>query len=749
MRRCPSWLLPNFTRASAHGKGKHYPKQTRSQANTMMTQQAHPSIPQCSTLVELLRHRAAQDPDRTALTFLADADTIKGSLTYAQLDHKARAIAAMLQARGLTGQRALLVYPPGLDYITAFFGCLYAGTVAVPTYPPRRNRSSDRLQAIIANAQAAAVLTTPTLDAFAGRHWGQTLSRQPLHWLLTDEAADDARAWQQPTLSGATLAVLQYTSGSTAAPRGVMLSHANLLHNSRWIERCFEHSRDSRGVIWLPPYHDMGLIGGIIQPLHLGCSCYLMSPTSVFSNPFSWLEAVSRYRASTSGGPNFAYELCLRKITAQQRATLDLSCWQVAFTGAEPVHADTLERFAASFASCGFRRQAFYPCYGLAEATLMAAAGNKKTPPQTLRVHKASLEANQAVPAAAEEPGSQTLVGCGHSLADQQIVIVHPEKLTCCRSREIGEIWIAGPSVAQGYWDQPELSRQTFAAHLADSGEGPFLRTGDLGFLHEGELFITGRLKDLIILCGRNLYPQDLERTAERSHADLNPCCGAAFSVESEGQERLVLVYELIPRREPDVSAVAEVVRRALAEEHEVELYALVLVKLGGMPKTSSGKIQRQACRKAFLSGTLEAYGEWRARSRPCEDGLLRAAVLAVPASERQGLLERYFREQLARVLRLNAALIDVHQPVNTLGLDSLTTLELKNALGESLGVYFPVTRFLGGASISTLAAQVLTELSPQASAALSPSLSSLVQQVQQLSDEQVKELLQAQPAVQ
>jgi acyl-CoA synthetase (AMP-forming)/AMP-acid ligase II len=619
----------------------------------------------------------------------------------------------MLQSRGLAGERALLLFPPGLDYITAFFGCLYAGVVAVPTYPPRRNRSGDRLQAIVANARAAAVLTTPSVDAAAGRLWGQTIGRQPLHWLLTDEASTaDAEAWKEPALSAESLAVLQYTSGSTAAPRGVMLSHGNLLHNSRWIERCFEYTRESRGVIWLPPYHDMGLIGGIIQPIHLGCSCYLMSPTTVFANPLSWLQAISRYRASASGGPDFAYELCVRKITPEQRATLDLSCWQVAFTGAEPVRADTLERFTELFSPCGFRREAFYPCYGLAEATLMAAGGKKNAPPVTLSVRKTSLESNQVVPACSGELGAHTLVGCGHSLADQQIIIVHPEKMTRCPPGETGEIWIAGPSVAQGYWDQPELSRQTFAAHLADTGEGPFLRTGDLGLLHEEELFITGRLKDLIILCGRNLYPQDLERTAERSHRDLNPGCGAAFSVECDGQERLVIAYEVIPRRQPDVRAVAQAVRRAVAEEHEAELHAFVLLKLGGMPKTSSGKIQRHACRNAHLAGTLEAYGEWHATSQPSVGGLTRAAVFSVPPHQRQALLETHFRGQIARVLRLDPAAIDPHQPVNTLGLDSLTTLELKNTLWESLGVYLAVTRFLRGASISMLASQVLTELS-------------------------------------
>jgi acyl-CoA synthetase (AMP-forming)/AMP-acid ligase II/acyl carrier protein len=709
-----------------------------------MTQQAHPSSQGYTTLVGLLRHRAAQDPDRTAFTFLADADSVKGALTYAELDRQARAVAVMLQARGLAGERALLLYPPGLDYVTAFFGCLYAGVVAVPTYPPRRNRSGDRLRAIVANAGASAVLTTPAIDAFTGHLWGQTLSdHQPLHWLLTDEAsASDPETWNEPAPSGETLAVLQYTSGSTAAPRGVMLTHDNLLHNSRWIERRFEQTRDTRGVVWLPPYHDMGLIGGIIQPLHLGCHCYLMSPTSIFTNPFSWLQAISRHRCSASGGPNFAYELCARKVTPEQRATLDLSCWEVAFTGAEPVRAETLDRFTELFSPCGFRREAFFPCYGLAEATLLAAGGKKDNPPVTLSVRKASLESNRVVPARTGEPGAQTLVGCGHTLADQQIVIANPDTLTRCPSGEIGEIWISGPSVAQGYWEQPELSRRTFAARLADADEVPFLRTGDLGFLNEGELFITGRLKDLIILCGRNLYPQDLEATAERSHPELNPGCGAAFSVESDGQERLVIAYEAIPRRQPDVGAVAEAVRQAVAQEHEAEMHAFVLLKFGGMPRTSSGKVQRHACRAAFLAGTLEAHGEWRGARQPTSGGLTRAAVLGVPPHERQALLETHFRGELARVLHLDPDAIDPLQPVSTLGLDSLTTLELKNALGEGLGVSLPVTTFLRGASISALASQVSTELSRQASAPRS--MSDLLQQVQQLSDEEVKALLES-----
>jgi acyl-CoA synthetase (AMP-forming)/AMP-acid ligase II/acyl carrier protein len=701
------------------------------------------SMQGCSSVVALLRRRASEDKDKAAYTFLADGDAERGTVTYGELDRAARSVAATLQSLGLAGERALLLYPPGLDYVAALFGCLYAGVVAVPAYPPRRNRSRERLQAIIADARAAAVLATPSVASAGERLAAQVPSLRALRWLLTDQfSREAAESWREPPLCGESLALLQYTSGSTAAPRGVMLTHRNLLHNCHWIQRRFEHTADSRGMIWLPPYHDMGLIGGIIQPLYAGIHCHLMSPVTVFSNPFSWLQAISRYRATTSGGPNFAYDLCVRRITPQQRTALDLSCWQVAFSGAEPVRAETLERFAEAFEPCGFRWKAFYPCYGLAEATLMVSGGKKSAPPRTLSVRKAALEANQVLASPAEATDSLTVVGCGHTFDDQHIVIVHPEKLNRCPPGEVGEVWVAGPSVAKGYWDRPEESRETFAARLADTDEGPYLRTGDLGFLHDGELIITGRLKDLIILCGRNLYPHDLERTAERSHPDLQPGCGAAFSVEEGGRERLVIAYEMIPRRQPDVRTIAEAVRRAIVNEHEADLYAFVLLKPGGIPKTSSGKIQRRTTRSAFLAGTLEALGEWRAAGQSCGSGLTRSAVLALPAHERQGLLETYFRGQVARLLRLDPSAVDPRQPVNTLGLDSLMTVELKNALEVSLGVTLPVARLLQGASIAQLVSQVLHELSGPAAVPAPQDVGEPLHEIQQLSAVQVKRLL-------
>ncbi|HMF10210.1 MAG TPA: AMP-binding protein, partial [Thermoanaerobaculia bacterium] len=512
--------------------------------------------------------------------------------------------------------------------------------------------------------------------------------------------------------------------------------------NCHWILRRFGQSTESRGMVWLPPYHDMGLIGGIFEPLYMGGPCFLMSPVALFANPFSWLQVISRYRATTSGGPNFAYDLCVRKVTADQRATLDLSCWRLAFCGAEPVRAETLERFTATFAPCGFRKEAFYPCYGLAEATLLAAGGRKDLPPRTLTVRKAALEANHVRPCHPEEAGGRRVVGCGRTLDDQLLTIVHPDKLTHCAPDEVGEIWVAGASVAKGYWARPEETSETFAGYIADTGEGPYLRTGDLGFLHNAELYITGRLKDLIILRGRNLYPQDLERTAEVSHPDLQPGAGAAFAIEEDGCGRLVIAAEVFPRRRPDVATVAEAVRRAVADEHEAELYSFVLLQPGGLPKTSSGKVQRRACRQAYLTGALDTIGHWRSSGATFGVELTRAAILALPERRRQERLETYLRAQLARLLHTDVGGIDPRQPVNTLGLDSLKTVEIKNALEGSIGIALPVSSFLQGASIVQLVSQMVRELSLPAAIPGQRSVGAILREIQELSDDQVKRQL-------
>ena len=570
--------------------------------------------PKFSTLNELLRYRAQFSSEQTAYTFLQDGETETSSLTYQELDRQARKLAAKLISMNATNSRALLLYPPGLDFITAFFGCLYAGVIAVPAYPPRPNQSIGRLQTIITDAQATIALTTSLGFSNIQKRFTDNSELSSLQWLTTDDLADDAAIdWQEPSASSDTLAFLQYTSGSTGTPKGVMISHGNILHNCDLIHQSFADTPKSLGVSWLPSYHDMGLIGGVLQPLYIGAPIVLMPALAFIQKPVRWLQAISHYKATTSGGPNFAYDLCLRKITPEQRATLDLSSWEVAFTGAEPVRAQTLEQFVDIFASCGFRKESFHPCYGMAETTLLVSGGVKMEPPVMRQVSRLGLETNRVIAVSSEQEDAWTVVGCGQSWLDQKILIVDPDSLSSLPANEVGEIWVSSPSVAQGYWHKPMETERDFHAHLATTGEGPFLRTGDLGFLQAGELFITGRIKDLLIVRGQNHYPQDIELTVEQSHLALKPGCGAAFTVDIKNEERLVVVQEVERNylRKLDVGEVVKSIHQAVTAQHSLQIYAAVLVKTGSIPKTSSGKIQRHACRSGFLAGSLNVIEDW------------------------------------------------------------------------------------------------------------------------------------------
>jgi acyl-CoA synthetase (AMP-forming)/AMP-acid ligase II/acyl carrier protein len=573
------------------------------------------------TLVELLCLRAQNQSDKQAYLFLKNGEIEESSLTYSQLDRKARIIAAKLQEISTVSERVLLLYPPGLDFIAAFFGCLYAGVVAVPTYPPRRNRSDPRIQAIVTDAQATIVLTTANIFSDITPRLAYAPELKKLHWLATDNLPNDiADHWQMPKIQSETLAFLQYTSGSTGTPKGVMVSHSNLLHNLKALDLELEHTSNSVMVTWLPIFHDMGLIYGILQPLYKGFSCYIMAPIAFVQKPIRWLQAISYYQATHSAAPNFAYELCIRRTTPQQRTILNLSHWRVALNGAEPIRENTLKLFADTFKPYGFNPQAFCPGYGLAEATLKVTAVHHTDNAIFLPINTEVLVQQHHLVEISHKNMTnsnhvfQTFVGCGHSESDNQIVIVNPESLVQCTPTEVGEIWVSGPSVAQGYWNNPEATKQTFQAYLANTGEGPFLRTGDLGFLKNGELFVTGRLKDLIIIRGRNYYPQDIEFTVEKSHSALVSGSSAAFSVEMKGEERLVIAQEVQRTALKNLNAneIVNVIREAVFEQYEIGVDIILLLKTGSIPKTSSGKIQRRACREQFLTNQLKLVGEWR-----------------------------------------------------------------------------------------------------------------------------------------
>lgn len=573
-----------------------------------------------STLVELLQWRTLWHPDQSAYTFLSDGETIARSLTYAELDCQARAIAVLLQQYQARGERALLLYPPGLEFIVSFCGCLYSGVIAIPAPPPdaaRLKRTLPRLQAIAKDAQASLVLTTSRIRSMIEELSAQDLQLQAMHWIATEEISSElANEWQDPGVSSDTLAYLQYTSGSTSTPKGVMVSHKNLIHHCAYIGQAWGYTSDSIAATWMPYFHDYGLIDGLIQPLYQGIPCFVMSPLTFVKRPLRWLQIISRYKVTHTQGPNFAYEHCLRRTDPEQYTDLDLSSWRTASNGAEPVRKETLECFVKTFQPYGFRWSAFYPAYGLAEATLLVSTKQHKAEmPVFCTISTAALEQNQIVEASEDQQNVQTLVGCGNPIGDMKVVIVHPETLLQCSPDQVGEIWVSDPSIAIGYWNHLEETERTFQAYLADTSEGPFLRTGDLGFLKDGELFITGRLKDLIIIRGRNHYPQDIELTVEQSHPTLRPSYGAVFSVEIEGEERLIVTQEVERQflRNLDVDQVVDIIRQAVAEHHELEVYAILLLRTGSIHKTSSGKIQRQACRASFLDGSLELVGRWMA----------------------------------------------------------------------------------------------------------------------------------------
>jgi acyl-CoA synthetase (AMP-forming)/AMP-acid ligase II len=487
------------------------------------------------------------------------------------------------------------------------------------------------LREIVADSQAGFALTSTNILARLSSSLGDEPTLETLRWLDTESLSFDlAQTWKFPELQANTLAFLQYTSGSTSRPKGVMVSHGNLLHNARMLRHAFELKEDSIYVCWLPLYHDMGLIGSVVVPVCAGVPTILMSPLSFLQKPFRWLQAISRNRATVSGGPNFAYDLCVRKVTAEQRASLDLSSWRLASNGAEPIRADTLKRFTETFKECGFRSEAFYPCYGLAEATLFASGGMKADRPVLQAVDAGSFERDRVSVTPIETAATRILVGCGKAWLDERMVIVNPETLAECPADRVGEIWLSGPNITQGYWNRTEETSQTFHAFLANTGEGPFLRTGDLGFFRDGELFVAGRLKDLIIIEGRNHHPQDIEQTVERSHPAIRLGGCAVFSIEVDAQERLVIVVEIerfhrsarstvaptdgnVATQEgapSDSKAIIQSIRRAVAENHDLQTHAIQLVKAGSIPKTSSGKLRRSACRKAFLAGDLPAWGK-------------------------------------------------------------------------------------------------------------------------------------------
>jgi len=564
-----------------------------------------------SSLVALLAERAELRASERAYIFLSDRGSEEAALTYGELQGAARALAGQLMQRVTPGDRALLVFPPGLEFMVAFFGCLMAGVIAVPMMMPRRNSARDSSAAILANCEPAIALTT---SAFTLRGDLQArFARGGLQWLAVDLAATRTDHVDLPLPDTDAIAFLQYTSGSTSDPKGVAVSHTNLLANSEMIRLSLGNTSRSTYVNWVPLYHDMGLILNALQAFYVGAPCVLMAPNAFMQRPLNWLRAISTYKAEVACSPNFGYDLCVSRYRGEQMQGIDLSNWKVALNGAEPVRADTIQKFIETFAAHGFQSSAVFPAYGMAEATLLISGGQRGAGHMTRTASRAALQAHRvALPA--DDADAQTLVGCGRALQGERIAIVDPERLRRLPAGEVGEIWVNGPNVARRYFRNEAATINGLHARIDGEDEASWLRTGDLGFLDDaGELFVTGRIKELIIIRGINHYPQDIEQTVQRLHSSLRQNGGAAFSVPDENGEEVLAIVQEIERTERtkiDAEELKGLIREGVTDQHELFARHIELIRPGTLPKTTSGKIQRSLARKLWLDARLDLLSD-------------------------------------------------------------------------------------------------------------------------------------------
>lgn len=725
------------------------------------------------TFVELLQNRTALTPDKAAFTFL---NSLQNEIfTYQQLESKIRNLAGYLQSLNIQGKRILLLYPPGIDYIIGYFACLYAGVIAVPVYPPDSSslkRTLPRLNAIIKDSNAQHALSTGAIVDDLN-NWENSLKSEienennisnnkstlnefsdifNLKWIAADRINENyLDLWNYPKLHSNSIAYLQYTSGSTGSPKGVIITHENLLHNTNMIFNGFGMgSGDYEGVIWLPIYHDMGLVGGILEPIFAGFHCTLLSPVDFLKRPLRWLQIISDITDIdvVSGGPNFAYELCLRATNQNKREKLDLSNWKVAFSGAEPVRASTINEFSKAFEVSGFKKNAFYPCYGLAEGTLFVTGAERDKEPVEILIDKEELKNNNIVETKSKDGNEISFVSSGRSILDCNVKIVNPNTKTICKDYEIGEIWSSSKSNADGYWNKPNATKETFNAFIKDSEEGPYLRTGDLGFMKNGEVFVTGRLKDLIIIRGSNHYPQDIEATVEKSHPLLRQGNVAAFSVDINNEEQLVIVQEARAKKNVNWEEVIHLIKTAVIEEHNIQPFAIVLVEPKTIFKTSSGKIQRFASKEAFKNSTLKVVHEWRSeygneitsetnneQNSGIEENL---EITKIDKS----FIQNFLVNKLAKELKTSPEKINKDLSFTDFGLDSAKSILLVGELEDIVGKSLEPTILWNYPSINKLVDFLTQEKQPENKEKRNIETEEVISNIEDLSDEEVEKIL-------
>jgi acyl-CoA synthetase (AMP-forming)/AMP-acid ligase II/acyl carrier protein len=650
------------------------------------------------TLADVLTLRAQETPGKTAYIYLLDGESEEVVITYQELEMKARNIAAGLLEAGMTGERALMLYPPGPEFIFALFGCFYARVIAVPAYPPRKNRSLWRIKTIVNDSQAKVIMTTTSIFSGIQRNFADDEDLSGMDWFISDDPGYLSGGEPgEMTITPSTLALLQYTSGSTGNPKGVMITNRNIMRNSEFIRQCFRLTGDSVSVSWLPSFHDMGLIDGVLQPLYTGFPGVLIPPVAFLQKPIRWLEAFTRYKGTHGGAPNFAYDFCVDKTIPEERQQVNLSSIRTLYNGAEPVRMETLRRFTETFKPNGFGLEKFLPCYGMAETTLIISGGDTDKNPVIISLIKDGIEKNQVILAGKDKKNAIPQVSVGHSWIDTRVIIVNRDTCNRAAAGEIGEIWLAGSIIAQGYWNNPTETQATFQAYIADTGEGPFLRTGDLGFIHEGELYVSGRLKDLIIIHGKNYYPQDIEMIVEKCHPAIRPTCCAAFSVDMDDRERLVVIAEVERTFLKDLNAedVFDSIRQAVAEEFELEVTGIQLLRTTTIPKTSSGKIQRSACKKGFLENTLDVVGTSILMENDGQPG-------TDESLSQQSMLE-WIKSWMSSRFKIQNDTIDIHKPITSYGLNSMKAVELQCEFLVTYGINFPPYLFFEKISIEEL----------------------------------------------
>lgn len=692
--------------------------------------------------VELLQAQTNKNPDRIAYTFLLDGESKELHWTNEDLHIRACMIAAAIQDLGIAkNERALLLYEPSLDYIAAFFGCLYAGIIAVPAYLPYNAETATRIQYVINSAQPKLCLTTKKIRLLLRKmdvfNW---LGHQPiinkvthkfakskldhaaelakcnwehLEWLVTDGLSLRlAKDWKQIPITGEQIAFLQYTSGSTGHPKGVMVSHRNLLHNLNVLQIAAGLSESKQVAAWLPPYHDMGLIGVILLTIYYGGTARLMSPVAFLQRPVRWLQAISKYRAHSSAAPNFAYELCVAKVTEEEAQRLDLSCWKTTAIGAEPIRANTLKRFVEKFAPYGFKKQTLFPCYGLAESTLIVSGAPTiiERDIHLKAISKTALQNNQVILSDEKNTQSHIMVSSGSAMRDLSVIIVDPDKLTLCTENQIGEIWISGASVAKGYWQEPELTEQVFNAKL-NTGEGPYLRTGDLGFFNTNELYVTGRLKDLIIIHGVNHYPHDIELTVEKCHHSLRPGCTAAFAIEQDDQEKLVIVQEIKTNDSHNYKNITTTIRNQVFKHHGINPFAVVLIKPKTLPKTTSGKIRRKTCQQYYLNNQLQLL--FIDQKDHNEQVSLSVEKVKAEKETREVLSMQNLIHQLSRITQQSSNDIKPDSRLSMLGVNSLSLVELQYSIEKKFQTSISMEFLLDDPTVKALYS-LLTTHEPQ-----------------------------------